>query len=128
MVNHRGLGPENFWAPPGGGIELGQSAAETLKREFLEETGINIRPEGFTFACEYIQAPIHSIELFFVTTYESGELTIGSDPEMKKQIIQDVRWMEPHEIMALPTQEVHGIFRICQSPEDLMKLSGYWSI
>ena len=33
------------WGLPGGAIELGESAVESLVREFYEETGINVRVE-----------------------------------------------------------------------------------
>ena len=130
MVNHVGLGVKNFWSPPGGGIESGHTAVDTLAREFYEETGITIKVGEFRFACEFIRMPLHAIELFFTADYIAGEIVTGYDPEMKnlKQIIQDVAWMTPQQIMNLPKDEVHGIFKVCSSPEELMELSGYWRI
>jgi 8-oxo-dGTP diphosphatase len=55
MVNHLGLTKGNFWCPPGGGVEFGQSVEDTLIKEFLEETGLNIRCGQFLFGCEYIK-------------------------------------------------------------------------
>ena len=34
------------WAPPSGGVEPGETVAETAIREVLEETGIEIQPEA----------------------------------------------------------------------------------
>ncbi len=130
MVNHQGLGLRNFWAPPGGGVELGQTAYQTLIREFSEEAGIKVKPGEFRFGCEYINDPLHSVELFFLVEYESGALITGFDPEMRenKQIITEVKWMTSEEIKALPQNEIHGVFKLCPEPANLIKLSGYWPI
>ena len=46
MVRHKGLKEDGFWAPPGGGIDFNQTIVETLQREFLEETGLLVRPKN----------------------------------------------------------------------------------
>src|SRR5262245_14317046 len=117
MVNHDSLTSAGFWAPPGGGIDFGMSAAETLKKEFMEETGLTILPGQFRFGCEFIQKPLHSIELFFEASIISGTLKTGTDPELP--IIRDVRFMSPADIAAIPAHELHGIFRLIGSPADL---------
>jgi len=66
MVNHSGLTDGNFWAPPGGGIQLNESATDCLKREIAEETGLTVEVTKFLFACELISKPLHSVELFFL--------------------------------------------------------------
>ncbi len=50
LVNHHSITKTNFWAPPGGGLNFGESSAECLKREFLEETGIKVEAGNFFFA------------------------------------------------------------------------------
>lgn len=126
MVNHDSITPTNFWAPPGGGVEFGQSIEASLKKEFIEETGLNITPGQFLFGCEFIQQPIHSIELFYEVKVISGHLRIGSDPEI--QIIRDVRFLTPDEILGMPPSELHGIFRLVGSPADLKNLRGFFRI
>ncbi len=126
MVNYRGITDAAFWAPPGGGVEFGQSIEQTLRREFLEETGLEIRPGPFLFGCEFIQAPLHAIELFYPVIIESGTLRRGSDPELN--LIEDVRFMTLAELLALGANEIHGIFRGLKSPDDLMRLKGFFRI
>lgn len=126
MVNHAGLTPTNFWAPPGGGVEFGQSIEMALKKEFREETGLEVVPGEFLFGCEYIQHPIHSIELFYTINHSTGKLKTGSDPEI--QIIKEVKFMSVEEMMGFPTSELHGIFRFAKTPADLMRLHGFFRI
>jgi 8-oxo-dGTP diphosphatase len=126
MVNHHSITPTNFWAPPGGGVEFGQSLDASLKKEFIEETGLNITPGQFLFGCEFIQQPIHSIELFYEVNTYSGHLRTGKDPEI--QIITEVRFLTPEEISNIPIPELHGIFRFIDSPADLKNLRGFFRI
>jgi 8-oxo-dGTP diphosphatase len=126
MVNHAGITPGDFWAPPGGGVEFGQTIEAALKKEFREETGLAIRPEKFLFGCEYIGAPIHSIEIFYNVAIESGQLKTGCDPEI--QIIKEVRFMSFDEIRKISDPEVHGIFRLVGSVADLRNLRGFFTI
>jgi 8-oxo-dGTP diphosphatase len=126
MVNHDGITPTDFWSPPGGGIEFGQSIESCLKKEFREETGLNIVPGHFAFGCEFIDNPIHSIELFYTVEVASGTLKVGCDPEI--QIIKDVRFMSVADILELPSKELHGIFRLIDSPADLKGLRGFFRI
>jgi len=130
MVNHKGLTKGSFWAPPGGGIEFTQTAIESLIREFQEETALAITVGQFQFACEFIKHPLHAIELFFEVIYTSGDIHVGIDPESEKssQIIREVSWLNFNEIMAIPEDERHGIFRFAETPSQLKKLSGFYRI
>lgn len=130
MVNHQFLTNGDFWAPPGGGIEFGQSAYDTLVQEFREETGISITPGNFLFGCEYIKKPLHSVELFFEVFYQGGNISTGFDPESSpgKQIIREVRYMEFSDITAIPAGERHGIFRFVKNADELKKLKGFYRI
>ena len=100
MVRHKSLRDGGFWAPPGGGVEFNQSINDTLKREFLEETGLSITPGAFQFGCEFIQSPLHAIELFYHIEDCSGTVKAGYDPEI--QLIDEVRYLSAEEIKAIP--------------------------
>jgi 8-oxo-dGTP diphosphatase len=126
LVNHRGITQTDFWAPPGGGVEFGESLTETLIREFAEETGLSVATGDFRFGCELVRPPLHDIELFFDVTVLGGTLRAGYDPE--HQIIEDARFFSPAEIRRLPAGERHGIFNRLSEGDDIRQIRGFYTI
>ncbi len=129
LVNHRGLNSKGvFWAPPGGGMEYGASAPENLKREIKEETGLDVEVENFLFIHEYLNKPLHAVELFFSVKRLSGELGKGIDPEMKpnEQIIQDVRFIDFSEVVRIEKSSLHQLFHRTDAIEKIHERSGYF--
>lgn len=88
------------WTPPGGGVCFGDSIEATIKREFLEETGLEVEVGEFLFRNELIEDPFHAVELFHMVRKVGGELSIGSDPERspEDQLIRDVRFIETYKL------------------------------
>jgi 8-oxo-dGTP diphosphatase len=100
LINHSGLNESNeFWSPPGGGLQFGETIEECLKREFLEETNTTISVGKFLIVNEFIKETLHAIELFYEVKIESGNVKKGYDPEMKDQIIKDIQWLSFEEIL-----------------------------
>jgi 8-oxo-dGTP diphosphatase len=100
LINHSGMNESSeFWSPPGGGLQFGETIDECLKREFLEETNTIISIGKFLTVREFIKSPLHAIELFYEVKIESGEVKKGFDPEMKEQIIKDIQWLSFEEIL-----------------------------
>ena len=128
MVNHSGVYGHDFWAPPGGGVNFGESVESTLKREFLEECKTEIRVGKFLFGCEFIRSPFHALELFYeVETMHQPVL--GNDPEMvDHQVISDLKFMGSYDIKQLSESHRHGIFNHVEKPSELMKLSGFYPL
>jgi 8-oxo-dGTP diphosphatase len=129
LVNHEGLNRGDFWAPPGGGLHFGETAEECLKREFKEETGLEVEIGDFLFASEFIHKPLHAVELFFLTSILGGILKTGIDPEMgNHQIISEVRFFNESEINQLKPAELHGIFEKAPGALKIVDLRGYFKL
>lgn len=101
VINHSGLNESGeFWSPPGGGLQFGETIEECLKREFLEETNTLISVGKFFTVREFVKPPLHAIELYYEVEIESGQVKKGFDPEMQEQIIKDIQWLNFEEILA----------------------------
>jgi len=126
MVNHRMPGRTAWWAPPGGGVEFGEALEECLRREFEEEVHLSITVGQFAFGCEFLQSPLHAIELFYWVESTDGKPLVGDDPELP--LISDVRYLSAVERSALPADEIHGIFHVARTVKDLEQLKGFYRI
>ncbi len=129
MINHRGIRHGDFWAPPGGGLHFGESLETCLKREFHEETGVSVEIQNFQFISEFINMPLHAIEIFFKVKITHGIVKMGIDPEMKdNQIIQEVKFMSWKEITALDPKSRHGIFNLIPESSKILDLKGHFKL
>lgn len=129
MINHSGINKGDFWAPPGGGLEFGEAIETCLEREFLEETGLEIKNLNFQFICEFMHLPLHAIEVFFRVEINHRTLKKGIDPEMKdNQIIQEVKFMPWAEINSLKPDSRHGIFNLIPESSKILDLKGHFKL
>ena len=128
LVNHSLYG-HDFWSPPGGGINFGETAEAALKREIKEETGLEAQTGKFLFVSEHIDADLHAIELFFEIQSVQGEIGKGIDPEMSAdhQIIEDVQLMKLEQVQILPDGHYHSVLGKVSSLEELFRLNPFLS-
>lgn len=129
LVNHQGINEENeFWAPPGGGMDFGHSAEENLIREFEEETSLQVKVKDFLCVNEFIGEPLHAVELFFLVETIGGILQKGTEPELPEAIemIKNVEYKPWSWIRLQPPEKLHNLLHITSSLEDLLKLQGYF--
>ena len=65
------------WEMPGGNVDLGEPLDKAVCREFLEETGIVIRPLGITGV--YFNTTKQVLSIVFKAEYVRGEIKIQEE-------------------------------------------------
>jgi 8-oxo-dGTP pyrophosphatase MutT (NUDIX family) len=93
----------DLWALPGGGMDLGESLADTITREVQEETGLTVEP---LYIIGVYTDPAH------VFAYDDGEVRqeysvcVACRPTGGTLAVSDesteVNWFEPVDIDRLP--------------------------
>jgi ADP-ribose pyrophosphatase YjhB (NUDIX family) len=128
MLKHKMGENSYFWNVPGGGMEYGSNAEENLKREFYEETGLNVKVEKFLCTFEYLNPPLHTIELYFVVSKNGGEMILGKDPELtdQEQLISEIAFLGVEKIAQIKKSEKHQLFWNIKSIKDVVKWKGYF--
>ena len=110
LIKHKGFGTEGYlWAPPGGGVEFGEPIKQALTREFFEETRLHIEVQRFLLLNEYIEDPLHAVELFFSVKKKSGSLRLGSEYKHSgARILEEARYFTIEELQSLPREGLHA--------------------
>ncbi len=100
----------DLYSIPGGGVELGETLTQTVQREVLEETGINVQVTGLIGV---YSDPEHVIEftdgevrqefsICFRATPVGGELRTSDESK-------EVRWTDPADLDEL---HIHPTIRL----------------
>ena len=76
---------KKYYTIPGGGVEEGESIKEAVKREVLEEVGIQIEVTDKYLYYENEK----SIEYFYESNYVSGMLGTGTGPEFTERNVEE---------------------------------------
>jgi 8-oxo-dGTP diphosphatase len=74
------------WEMPGGNVEIGEPLDKAICREFLEETGIVIKPVGITGI--YMNTTKQVLTVCFMAQYISGEVRIQDDEIVEARFIK----------------------------------------
>ncbi len=100
LLIRRGRGPaQGFWSVPGGRVEAGETLAEAVVRELLEETGLEGVCESLLGWVERISDDYHFVIFDFrVTVVTSGEPSAGSDAA-------EAAWVPLPQVTDLPLTE-----------------------
>lgn len=73
------------WELPGGFVDAGEPPDQAVCREFLEETGVVIRPLGISGV--YYNERLHVLSVVFHAEYVSGEITIQPEEIVEAKFV-----------------------------------------
>lgn len=104
MLKHEGIGKKGyFWNVPGGGLDFGENLVSGLKREFQEETGVEIEVGNLICFSQYIDPPLHAIEYYFKVEKITGNAALGYDPEAVS-VLSELKWFSHAEFTNLENE------------------------
>jgi 8-oxo-dGTP diphosphatase len=105
FIARRARGPAlGVWTMPGGMVEAGETLAEALIREILEETAMTIEPVALAGHREVVvrdpegKVSRHFVILCFASRWVSGETRLNEE-------LDESRWIRPSELSELNTTE-----------------------
>jgi 8-oxo-dGTP diphosphatase len=92
------------WSVPGGMLELGEKLRDGVRREALEETGVEVEPGEVLDVFDSIFTDVHGrtqyhyVLIDYLCRPVSGEAIAGSD-------VSDVRWVSADALPAIGLRE-----------------------
>ena len=104
LAAHRGLLPAGatFWSPPGGGWVFGESLRAALRREFLEWQALELFLDALSDALSALP-----------------RLGPAPEPPPQQQLLTELAWRSPRQLLALPPAQVHPVLRGLLSVDDV---------
>ncbi|MBR5467115.1 MAG: 8-oxo-dGTP diphosphatase MutT [Bacteroidaceae bacterium] len=97
LATQRGYGEyEGWWEFPGGKIEPGEGPEVALRREIMEELGVEIAVENLLCTVEYDYPKFHLSMLCFMCRISNGEIDLREHKSaqwLSKETLDDVEWL-----------------------------------
>lgn len=97
LATQRGYGEyEGWWEFPGGKIEPGEGTEVALRREIMEELGVEIVVENLLCTVEYDYPKFHLSMLCYMCRISNGEIDLREHKSaqwLTKETLDDVEWL-----------------------------------
>lgn len=94
LVMHKSGVKEDLWELPGGRMEFGETAEQTIYREIIEETGLKAIPIKLLDTWDLIRGDHHITGIIYLCTIEEGQIILSDEHDAYKWIRPDEKSLE----------------------------------
>lgn len=102
LIMHKVNVKENNWEIPGGRMEFGETAEDTLLREVMEETGLSVEPIRLLDTWNYLAETYQITGIIYLCKYQGGEVRLSDEHD-------DYKWVNPDKELMEKIVEVFKI-------------------
>ena len=120
LAKRKGSHGEGCYGTVGGHMEFGETAEEALKRETMEELGIEIGNIKFASCANMRKYGKHYIDISFVAEHIGGEPTI-----MEPHKIESIGWFPLDDLPSPLFHPVEVVLNAIRTGETFFEVSDY---
>lgn len=106
LVMHNNGVRADLWELPGGRMEFGETAEETLKREIMEETGLIVNPIKLLDTWNLIKVDHQITGIIYLCSIEEGEITLSDEHDAYKWVNADKESLDiMYDVFKIPMEK-----------------------